>query len=1011
MKTTFRKLLKVVTPLLLVLFAMLSFAGVKPTNQTLTSSNVYAEEVADVNSGNDSSQDDASTDVDLGLEKWEDYADETIDDGPTTMANFDTNTSNDLWVNGNMLAKYTYVRIYNAEGLAYFAKQVNTGANVTLNGKTYSARALTVVLMADIDLSGKIWTPIGYDSKHSFYGKFFGNGHKITGLTIDKTVTADYKALFGCCGTSGVTTIISDLIVEKQMADNNFLVGYKCAGILNLYGCSGTACVSSTNPSYGIKNFYYQVKIKYPIYDNNGKHVNNDDGKTHKMGVYSKNIYSGALISNGKKEATFNFSDIYDNYGTYTDGNFKNIDTYANQRLNITKIEVQEYSYNNSSGSDGVKFYGTANGKDSNGRDGIVASFDNTQNKGFLVPYSKLKIVANPGSASVRSYPPATKSGQTVTMAFNYAHQSYIQIVLTLDYRFIAEDDSLFNLYELKTDFSTKQFGNNENAATLVDSNYFKDIYKYLPTSTRVLKHTENFTNISNRFEKSRTFAKGYADSDINARNYINNNQYDICMVVDTANTFPTDGGVRYYKYNSPIKYTFKNQNGILKLSLRNKEGGNNFKVEGDPSSTDTSSIADVIRKDSSNKGVELYIFNLYGLRVNNSKYNIQNDSANSQDSRYYSVNKNDSTSNINAHMIVHSKKYYASNPSLKPKMIYFGSEYQDMHMFGISIWSSGTDCDKIWDSSNGTSVIRNDPKYRFSSYSKVADYSSLTNGSVVYAKWYMMPTTYEYEYVGTIDNMASNLKFVAYKPYRQDLDNVDRYRTVSLTTVGNKKSIQLYYTEKLYIYDTDMMVDGEPSKFYYYLQGVDDYLPEIDNTKKMKENTIRQARDFLYGGKIKTVLMANDGKEKSLKCYYVDKNSIWPISTFYGAIEIGAVVNNAKYTVTKRYKEIANVYFRILNKDGTVLTQEVISSATNTYGLGLNTLTYQNTTKNKEGKDVIENNAIIPNSSFVGKDTFWFSSIDNSAVHFSGIIVNAQQRLTFTKAAQKASNMYEITI
>ena len=70
---------------------------------------------------------------------------------------------------------------------------------------------------------------------------------------------------------------------------------------------------------------------------------------------------------------------------------------------------------------------------------------------------------------------------------------------------------------------------------------------------------SENFTNISNRFEKSRTFAKGYADSDINARNYINNNQYDICMVVDTANTFPTDGGVRYYKYNSPIKYTFKN--------------------------------------------------------------------------------------------------------------------------------------------------------------------------------------------------------------------------------------------------------------------------------------------------------------------------------------------------------------------------------------------------------------------------------------------------------------------
>ena len=77
MKTTFRKLIKVVAPLLLALFALLSFAGFKPTKQTLAQSNVYAEEVT----GNDSSQDDSLTDEDLGLEKWEDYAKETIDDG------------------------------------------------------------------------------------------------------------------------------------------------------------------------------------------------------------------------------------------------------------------------------------------------------------------------------------------------------------------------------------------------------------------------------------------------------------------------------------------------------------------------------------------------------------------------------------------------------------------------------------------------------------------------------------------------------------------------------------------------------------------------------------------------------------------------------------------------------------------------------------------------------------------------------------------------------------------
>lgn len=83
-------------------------------------------------------------------------------------------------------------------------------------------------LMTDIDLSDFIaenfndegWTPIGSSSSNSFQGKFLGNNHKITSLTINKP-NKDYIGLFGYVSNA----TISDLKLECQNISGQSYVG------------------------------------------------------------------------------------------------------------------------------------------------------------------------------------------------------------------------------------------------------------------------------------------------------------------------------------------------------------------------------------------------------------------------------------------------------------------------------------------------------------------------------------------------------------------------------------------------------------------------------------------------------------------------------------------------------------------------------------------------------------------------------------------------------------------
>ena len=73
-----------------------------------------------------------------------------------------------------------YYEINNAGNLFWFAQQVNEGGE--------AGRYLNAILMQDIDLEGRPWTPIGTTggtTSQSFRGIFDGNGKTIRGLYVD----------------------------------------------------------------------------------------------------------------------------------------------------------------------------------------------------------------------------------------------------------------------------------------------------------------------------------------------------------------------------------------------------------------------------------------------------------------------------------------------------------------------------------------------------------------------------------------------------------------------------------------------------------------------------------------------------------------------------------------------------------------------------------------------------------------------------------------------------------
>ena len=128
--------------------------------------------------------------------------------------------------------------VYNANGLMNVAELVN-------GGKT----DINITLTADIDLTGKVWTPIGTDYDNSYTGTFDGGGHTITGLTV--TTNDEYAGLFGYLGNfnNGAATVKNVVMDGIQITCNHRsgyaggVAGYSWGTIEN---CSVSGSISGT---------------------------------------------------------------------------------------------------------------------------------------------------------------------------------------------------------------------------------------------------------------------------------------------------------------------------------------------------------------------------------------------------------------------------------------------------------------------------------------------------------------------------------------------------------------------------------------------------------------------------------------------------------------------------------------------------------------------------------------------------------------------------------------------
>lgn len=142
---------------------------------------------------------------------------ETVDTWDGTAVSFTqgSGTKEDPW------------RIENAEQLAYLAQQVNNGTDYERNH---------FLLVSDLDLSGKEWTPIGTYG-NPFWGGFDGGGHTITGMTITGK-EASYVGLFGeCRNFTAASSYIKSVTVKGANISGKSFVGAIAGGGANISDC------------------------------------------------------------------------------------------------------------------------------------------------------------------------------------------------------------------------------------------------------------------------------------------------------------------------------------------------------------------------------------------------------------------------------------------------------------------------------------------------------------------------------------------------------------------------------------------------------------------------------------------------------------------------------------------------------------------------------------------------------------------------------------------------------
>ena len=271
------------------------------------------------------------------------------------------NTKVSYWVQDTAQPDVQSGTIYvidNARELAWIAKQVNDG--------TESFANKTVKLNANINLSGKIWSAIGYDSNVYFSGTFDFNGHSITNMITSgtyvkdtsvtgvKCVGANYVGLFGYTvnatikSTGGTGAVGSDLDNSKviSLGAAGGVVGFaqntQISNVENYVSITSTSSTDNQEEKQGSAGivgtiFAVQDTIKLDNLVNHGEVSVNQDyaggivGMIYGNTTTSVNITKSRNVGNisGKNRVGGIVGGINDSSSTFPSLSINGVDNYT----------------------------------------------------------------------------------------------------------------------------------------------------------------------------------------------------------------------------------------------------------------------------------------------------------------------------------------------------------------------------------------------------------------------------------------------------------------------------------------------------------------------------------------------------------------------------------------------------------------------------------------------------------------------------------------------------------
>lgn len=407
MKNINRQIVKLLTPIFLLALCCACFFNLNGKSEPVLAETISQVQTVDLTPDENGF---------LNLEKWEDYT-PSSSTSPTAMG---LTESSGVKVWGRILDGTVY-KINTAEELAEMAKKVNGG---TGNGCSF-------VLNADIDLSGKIWTPIGIENSN-FKGKFYGNGHKISGVIIDNSISVDnnYKHLFGYVDTSAG---IYDVIIETSYGcnkgwvdkDNNDTIDDDIKNVVDGCKIDGKDCYSSA-----IKNNVYKPEDSIGNFTLQGVYYG-----------YEPEDAFGSFYSQLRQGSTsmINFSDKY------------------SQNYTITNILIYELDWEKKN------FCTSGDNNNPVATIPIDLGYQKTAYAGLRL--SSFRFCDNREYSIAKNATTVNSNKTYFNLDLKSTHQSYIKIVVEFAYKIVEPEFTFYTIRGIKNE--------SDNLYSVKDSNIY----------------------------------------------------------------------------------------------------------------------------------------------------------------------------------------------------------------------------------------------------------------------------------------------------------------------------------------------------------------------------------------------------------------------------------------------------------------------------------------------------------------------------------------------------------